>query len=251
MEYYLLREMFCKMSGRFDLINEDLTDNGADFYLNAGQARLDRMQNTGMMKAKNVQSVAAGTIKVYVAGLRSVHKVWVGNKTDGLIELKRASLDYLRYEYEEQLGGIDQGTPEYYAPAVFRPFPDSSTTVSLSGYYDIDDLILAAAIPDHYTYSGIVIAPPPDTTFYVSIYGTYYSPTLSATVASGVWTQTKSFWSEVHPQILLKAALYELEVFYRNTEGAKDWNSALMVDITGLDQDAADTESYQINQIGG
>jgi len=80
-----------------------------------------------------------GTIKVYIAGLRSVHTVWAGTSTDGLVQLKRASLEYLRYEYEEQLGGIDQGTPEYYAPAIFRPFPDSSTTVTLSGYYDIDD----------------------------------------------------------------------------------------------------------------
>jgi len=42
-----------------------------------------------------------------------------------------------------------------------------------------------------------------------------------------------------------------LEVFYRNTEGAKDWHNALMIDVTGLDHDEADTESYQINQIGG
>lgn len=251
MEYYLLRKKFCELSGRYDLINADLTDNGADFYINAGQSHLDRMQNTGQMKAKYIKQVTAGTIKVYVAGLRAVHKVWAGNTTDGLVELNRVDLDWLREEYEKQLGDIDQGTPYYYAPAILRPFPDSSTTTSLSGYYDIDDLQLHATVPDHYKYSGIVIMPPPDTTYYISVYGTFYSPTLSATVSSGTWTQTKSMWTEVHPQILLKAALYELETFYRNTEGANDWMSALKVDVDGLDKDFADQESYNINQIGG
>jgi hypothetical protein len=79
----------------------------------------------------------------------------------------------------------------------------------------------------------------------------YYSPTLSATLSGVTWTQTKSFWSEVYPSILLKAALYELEAFYRNSEGAKDWDNALRVDISGLDMDAADQESAEINQIGG
>ncbi len=251
MEYYLIRKKFCELSGRYDLMNTDYTDNGADFYINAGQQRLDRMQDSGQMKAKYIKSVAAGTIKVFVAGLRSVHKVWAGNSTDGLTELLRVSLDWLREEYEEQLGDADQGTPIYFAPAILRPYPDTATSTSLSGYYDIDDLQLHATVPDHFTYSGIIIAPPPDETYYISVYGTFYSPTLSATLAGPVWTQTKSIWSECYPSILLKAALYELETFYRNTEGAKDWNAALQVDVTGLDMDYADQESYNINQIGG
>ena len=251
MDYYLVRKKFCELSGRYDLINADLTDNGADFYINAGQAHLDRMQSTGQMKAKYIKKVAAGTIKVYVAGLRSVHKVWAGNSTDGLTELLKVDLDWLREEYEEQLGDVDQGTPYYYAPAVLRPYPDSSTSTDLLGYYDIDDLQLHSTVPDHYTYSGIVIMPPPDVEYYISVYGTFYSPTLSATLVGATWTQTKSMWTEVHPQILLKAALYELETFYRNSEGAKDWMSALQVEVTDIDKDFADLESFNINQIGG
>lgn len=251
MDYYLIRKKFCELSGRYDLMNVDYTDNGADFFINAGQQRLDRMQSSGNMQAKYIQKVAAGTIKVYVAGLRAVYKVWAGNTTDGLVELSKAdNIQYLRQIYQEQLSGVDQGTPTWYAPAIFRPFPDSSTTTSLSGYYDIDDLILSTS-PAHFTYAGVIIMPPPDKEYYVSVYGLYYSPTLSATLSGVTWTQTKSFWSEVYPSILLKAALYELEAFYRNSEGAKDWDNALRVDISGLDMDAADQESAEINQIGG
>jgi hypothetical protein len=299
MEHYLIRKMFCERSGRYDLMNTDYTDNGADFFINAGQRHLDRLQNTGKMQAKNIQSVVAGTIQVKVAGLRSVLKVWAGNSTDGLIELKPASLAYLRGLYEKQLGDVDHGTPEWYAPAIFRPAID---TLSLTGLYDADDLIPSTT--GHYTYSGIIIMPPPDETYYISIYGLYYSPEISSSLGSPItsglltvdtiytivdwltdddftnvgganvdstiftatgttpthwahssilkpWTQTKSFWTEVHPDILLQAALYKLETFYRNSEGAKDWKSSLTIDISDMDKDAAEEEAANISEMGG
>ena len=253
MDYYLIRKKFCELSGRYDLMNSDYTDNGADFFINAGQSYLDRLQNTGKMQAKNVQSVAAGTIKVYIAGLRAIHRVWAGNTTDGLIELQKApDIAYLRSLYGEQLSGIDQGSPEWYAPAIFRPFVDTSSTTTLSGYYDIDDLILpTGATPVHYTYTGIIIMPPPDATYYISMYGLFYSPTLSATYSAPDWTQTKSYWSEVFPDTLIQAGLFKLESFYRNTEGKKDYHDNLMDDILGLDKDMAEEEAAGITEMGG
>ncbi len=252
MEYYLLRKKFVELSGRYDLINADLTDNGADFFIDAGQKWLDRLQDTGKMRAKNVQSVAAGTIKVYIAGLRSVVEVWAGNTTEYLYELKKATLNYIRTEYGQQLGSVTQGSPEWYTPAIFRPFVDTHTTTTLSGYYDVDDLILpTGATPVHYTYHGIVICPPPDDTYYISTYGLYYSPTLTATLSGSTWTQTESFWSNTHPDVLILAALRSLEEFYRNTEGVKDRETAVMAAVTGMDKDAAEEEAAGISQMGG
>jgi hypothetical protein len=251
MEYYLIRKKFCELSGRYDLMNADYTDNGADFFINAGQQALDRKQGSGNMQAKYVKQITAGTIKVPITGLRAVHNVWVGSSTDGLTELGPVTLKYMRNYYEKQLGDVAQGTPIFYAPAIFRPYPDTATSTSLSGYYDIDDLQLHSTTPNHFPYSGIIIAPPPDATMYLSVYGLYYSPTLSATLAGAVWTQTKSFWSEVFPSMLLKAALYELEVFYRNTEGAKDWDNPLMRDVLDMDKDLAEQESVNINEMRG
>lgn len=252
MDYKDVRRKFIELSGRYDLVNPDWTDNGADFYLNAGQKWLDRLQDTGKMNAKNVQSIAAGTTKVYIDGLRAVKSVWIGVSTDGLVRLAKASLDYLRQLYEKQLGSVDQGTPKWYAPAVFRPYSDVQTTTTLSGYYDIDDLILpTGAAPVHYTYSGIVIVPPPDQTYYLSIYGLYYSPALSATLAAGTWTQTKSVWTENYPDMLIKAALMQLEIFYRNAEGSKEWKAAVLDDVVGMDKDQAEEEAADISEMGG
>jgi hypothetical protein len=60
-----------------------------------------------------------------------------------------------------------------------------------------------------------------------------------------------SFWTEVHPSTLIKAALYELEGFYRNTEGQKDYLATLRSDVTGLDNDAVEQELVGTLQMGG
>lgn len=248
MEYKDIRKKFVELSGRYDLVNPDWSDNGADFFFEAGQKFLDMMQDTKKMQAKNIQQIAAGTTIVKITGLRSIIEVRAGNTTDGLYKLDRATLAQLKDYYEKQLSSVDQGPPLYFAPASFRPFVDTTLAITWASFYDSTDLVLGDT---HYTYEGIIIMPPPDDTYYVSIYGLFYSPTLTATISAGTWTQTKSYWSEVHPALLIQAALYQLEVFYRNTEGAKDWRAAIGETITQMDMDAAHGESIDISQMQG
>lgn len=253
MDYKDIREKFVKLSGRYDLIKTNKTDNGADFFINAGQRFLDRMQGSGKMQARYTAALAVGQILVYTAGLRAIKGVWISN-SDGMSSLTVATLEQLREYYGQKLSEVDQGTPAYYAPAVLRPYPDTATAASLTGLYDTEDLILYTSTPSitgHWTYNGIVVMPPSDQARTVQIWGLFYSPTLSATLAGSTWTQTKSFWTEQHPEILLKASLYELEVFYRNSEGAKDWQAAMGLDITGLDHDFVEEEMAGESQMGG
>jgi len=232
MLYHTLRQKFVELSGRYDLVNVTWEDNGADFFINSGQRFLDRVSTYGKGTAKNVQSIAAGTIIVRSVDLIAVHEVWAGNSVDGLIPLTRYSMNQLRGTFGKQLSSITQGTPAYFCPVSLRPYPDNQSIAGWTGYYDIDDLVLADL---HHTYNGIILVPPPNKTYYISIIGKFYSPVLTATLALGVWTETKSYWTEVHPDILLEAALFKLETFYRNTEGAKDWQTAMNADLTGID----------------
>ncbi len=247
MDYKDLRDKFVELSGRYDLTNTNGTDNGADFFINSGQKYLDRMCHIGKMKARHVQSVSAGTTLVKTLGLRAIHSVWVYNSSSKLIRLTRNSLETMREYYAEIPAEVTQGTPAYFAPALLRPYADTAT---FSGLSDVDDLVLGTE-PEHYLYNGVVIQPPPDTTFYISIWGLFYSPTLSATLDGETWTQTKSIWTEAYPDTLLHAALYKLEAFYRNTEGMKDYLLALQGDITGLDYDVAEEESAEVDQMEG
>jgi hypothetical protein len=247
-EYKDLRRKFVELSGRYDLINANDTDNGADFFINSGQKKLDKASTVGKMQARNPQAITIGTTIVKTIGLRAVKEVWAGTTADGLIKLAPYTLSEMRQMYEEEFSGVDRGTPIYYCPVAYRPYPDEVTAASLAGYYDIGDLLLTGT---HYTYNGVLIMPPPDKTYYVSIDGLFYSPELTATLSGSTWTQTKSFWSEVHPDILIQAALYKLEVFYRNTEGAKDWKFDLDDDLFGMDKDLAEEEAAGISEMGG
>jgi hypothetical protein len=251
MDYKDLRKKFVEMSGRYDLINANYTDNGADFFINAGQKHLDRMLDLGKAKARLTKELTAGTILVTTVGLRAIKEVWVSNSA-GMYELAPNKIADLRYSYGKKLSEVTQGAPAIYAPAVLRPYPDTTVAATVAGFYDIEDLILytAGTGAGHWTYNGIVVMPPPDSTYTISVWGLFYSPTLLATLAGATWTQTKSFWTEEHPETLLLAALYKLEVFYRNTEGAKDWKAAMTDDLMGMDHDFVEEDINGPSEIG-
>ena len=61
----------------------------------------------------------------------------------------------------------------------------------------------------------------------------------------------QSFWSDRFPSTLVKAALYQLEQFFRNTEGANDWLLAVQADVRLIEMDLVEEESNGINQIWG
>ncbi|MFA5380300.1 MAG: hypothetical protein WC455_31350, partial [Dehalococcoidia bacterium] len=108
MDYRDLRKKFVELSGRYDLIKANETDNGADFFINAGQKILDRMQDSGKAKARYTVSLAAGTILVYTAGLRAIKGVWVSS-SDGMTALKPCTLEEMREYYAGKFSEVTQG----------------------------------------------------------------------------------------------------------------------------------------------
>lgn len=249
MTYKEIRDKFVEVAGRYDLITATLEDNGADFFLNAAQRYLDRSHDHQKATARSVQPLAIGAIKVYAAGLRAVKEVWYAS-ADGTttFPLTVESVSAIKDFYRKQLSTETQGVPAYYAPASFRPYPDAVLSATWTGYQDIEDLILSDG---HYQNNGIVVMPAPVAACYISIVGLFYSPTLSATLAGGVWTQTKSFWSENHPDTLIAAACMKLHGLYQNTSGAADMKLIVQGDIIGMDQDDAEYDTAGNSQMGG
>jgi len=250
MDYKDVRKKFAELSGRWDLLTTTYEDAGADFFLNAGQKYLDRSLDAGKMIGRYPVIVAAGTYIVKTIGLRAVKEVWAAN-ADGKFQLLPDLLGKLKTDYSEEFSSVPNGTPRYYAPAIFRPFPD--TLASTTGMYNVGDLLLfsATAPAQHFNYGGIVIMPPPDGTYTIEIVGLFYSPTLSATLSGAVWTQTKSFWTEVHPDTLIAAAIYKLHGLYHNTGGAADYKVLVLEDITGMDKDLVEEDLVGYLQMGG
>lgn len=250
MDYVDVRKKFAELSGRWDLLTATYEDAGADFFLNAGQKYLDHLLDAGKMIGRYPVIVTAGAYVVKTIGLRAIKEVWAAN-AGGKFQLLPDILQKIKTEYSEDLSSIHQGVPRYYAPAIFRPFPD--TLASTVGMHSVGDLLLfsASAPAQHFNYDGIVIMPPSDGTYTIEIVGLFYSPTLSATLSGSVWTQAKSFWTEVHPDILLSAAIYKLHALYHNTSAAADYKVLVLEDILGLDKDIVERDLVGYLQMGG
>lgn len=251
MDYKDIRKKFCELSGRYDLITNTDEDNGADFFLNVGQRYLDRLLDTGKMIARYPVILTAGQYIAKTIDIRAIKEVWVASSSLGKVRLTPISMSSLRTEYAGEYASQSQGTPSYYTPAVFRPFPDTLT--STTGMYDISDLLTYSAGPpaQHFNYNGVIIMPPPSETVTVSIWGLFFSPTLTATLSGSTWTQTKSYWTEVEYDALIAAGCYKLESFYRNTEGMKDWQNTIMDSIMGIYHDAAEEDTAADMQMRG
>jgi len=233
MNYGEVRAKFVELTGRDDLVNEDGTDNGADFFIHKGQRHLDRVYYSQKSQARVFKKVESGDYGILFNDCRSVLQVWIANTT-GRIELTKKTNDWFRSEYTSvQYQDLDVGLPRYYMLGMFRTQPDMESMSAedldaIMGYLDVP-------MSEGFVWNGILFMPPADGDYMVEVLGYFYSPQLTSNTA-------ENFWTANHPETLIKAALYEMEGFYRNTEGLKDASGFLMGDTVELDKDVVEEE---------
>ena len=314
-----LRLQFRSISGRFDLVEEDGTDTGANFYINAGQRHLDRMDETQkswgiahrfcevnrysaqfnwcravkevwaattvarwQLEKMNLQDLIAsyfttpspaavyGTIlksgvttgfgvnKLIDAGgglivipIASVVIDGSGNTTyvtaiDSDTQLSIGSNIFAAGEaytiYSRATAGISVGTgsPIYYSPTITRAAPETFNTPAnefeaFSGYVNI-------LSGDHFAYNSVLIGPPTNEKIQLEIKGLFYTDQLTADT-------DKSYWSEVHPDVLIMAAMRHIEVINRNTQGVNDWDKAISAEVSGIGKDLVEELIAEVTQI--
>ena len=230
-----VRAKFVQLSGREDLVNADDTDNGANFFINAGQRFLDRKIDFKKSYGRIFEELSAGSWYFRFTDCRSLDRVWI-NDSEERWQLERKDLDWLHNEYPDLIADTDQDDPLYWCPAMLRGM--DITDVAAQGTF-FNYVLAETAYED---YSGIIVLPPPDASMVVELWGQFYSPTLSADA-------DESFWSVVVPETLLLSALYRLETFYRNTAGANDFLSAIAMDLKDLDQDQVHEDNVNVDQM--
>jgi len=238
-----LRTQFRSESGRFDLVNADFSDNGADFYINAGQRYLDRLINTPKSVGRVFRELPVGAYHAIFPYCRAIKEVWVASGTDDeRWQLEKKSIQDIRAEYTGSWTGLDTGDPLYYCPAVLRAVPETDRTPvgSLDAFIGFADVMFG----EHYSYNGVLIVPPPDQILHVEIWGLFYSPSLDQDAH-------KSYWSELHPEVLLMAAYRQLEVVNRNTQGVNDWKNSINETLFGVGKDVVEEDIAEVSQMEG
>jgi len=235
-----IRALFELRSGRSDLVDEGGADTGADFYIQSGQRTLERLVETDKSWARKHAVLAIGDYYAIFKGCRAVKEVWIST-SEGRVQLTKVSQTEMRtLYYEDAPDEVDSGDTLEYCLVSLRTYPDGDN-VTIDYLYDHQ---LEDDATEDYEYKGIIFSPPTDKAAVLEVFGLFYSPTLTLDADS-------NYWSVNHPEILLMAALYQLEVSYRNTEGAKDWMNAIVLETTGLEKDLVEEEIAGVTQIGG
>jgi hypothetical protein len=238
-----IRTEFIRRSGRYDLVVDAVSfvDNGANFYINSGQRFLDRLDTLPKSTGRHFTEVESGRNYAIFPYCRAIKEVWAMT-TSGRTKLAKKEMSDLREYYADGVSSLTGGTPLYYAPAVMRVIPESDRLAigEFEGILDFADVMF----DKHYEYNGVVFYPPPDETYVIEVWGLFYSPTLDTDLQ-------ESFWSVVHPEILLMAAMHQLEIMYRNTEGAKDWLAAITGEVSGLGKDFVEEHIAEVSQMEG
>lgn len=245
-----VREQFVKVSGRYDLVNTDDSDNGANWYINRGQRWLDLHKLSPVVSHRFMQNLEADTFYIVVPDCRFIEEVWV-NDDETKVLLEQKTLKWIKEEYGDVTSSIDSGAPAYWAHAKPRTraatgftytlpiiFEDSITDYSSLGTFL--DLIFDEG--DNVTKGGIIIAPPPSEEVSIDIVGAFFSLPLNEDA-------DESWWSENYPDILVMAALRKLEGFYRNTAGVNDWNALITEELSQLDFAEVDKETINIKEL--
>lgn len=218
-----IRTQFIDMSGRADFSADATGIARANWFINAGSRLLD-----GMIEKPDSETyrfeLAAGKTLFTLRSLRYASEVTRTDANGQEIKLVKAS------NYEVRTGKIWDGWS--YAPSGSDPMRRGERPNSWF-----------VPAGDGYAMANIEVSPWAETST-VTVVGRFDSGGMSAD------TDT-NWWSMVRPELLVKAALYQLETFYRNSSGAADWLAAIQLEITGVDHDAAARDLSGDMALGG
>lgn len=239
-----IRTQLVKITGRYDLVTDATTfaDNGADFYIHEGQKYLDRLETIKKSYSKVYASAVAGSWYTTFEYCRAVKKVWCSNSNYVRWELKKLDYELLKLKYNQLPANMFSSSPIYYAPILYtRTQPEVESGMTIDKFFDTTTIDVSAVSA---TFNGIIWMPPTDAEYTIEIEGLFYSPTL-------LEDEDINYWTEVQPLVLIMAAARSIEISYRNTQGAKDWERSIQVEMTGVGMDLIEEEIADVDQMEG
>lgn len=236
-----IRKKFVEISGRYDLVDDavNFSDKGADFYINAGQKYLDRLVRVPENTATIFLTLSPGDYTLeFPYSCRSVKNVYVNNR-ESRYRLRKVSLNDLKNAYSDPVTLLQKSSPVSYALANLRAL-ETTDKDSLGTFVNLTH----EETDKKYAYRGIIIVPPVDEEFVVEVSGLFSQNKL---ISDG----DENYWTQEAPELLLKAALYELEGMSRGTENAKNWISMIAAETLELGKDFVEDEISDIDAMKG
>jgi hypothetical protein len=231
------RKTFRDLSGLYNLVNDDYSNNGVDFFINAGSKFLDRLDETQKSWATHFATLAIGGFTASFPQCRAIKEVWAASPTEGRWQLEKKILQDLVSEYLAVLPAtMEQGAPLYYSPCITRSVPKN---VVLSDYQKYLGYLQVAST----NYNAILLNVPTDEAISVIIHGLFYSDTLSADT-------DENYWSVNHPMLLYMSTMRQIEIANRSTQGVNDWSNSISIEMKQLGMDLVEEIVAEADEMG-
>ena len=241
MSLLTIRRLIRDQMGRYDLVNEDSSDNGANALINAACRFLDeRSRFRHDSNRRHVRDITSGDFLVVIPELRAAERVEIMDSAGARAVLDRKEHLALRQEFGKEFGSGAPGRPVWWAQVAAKSPAPSQADLGLGGFQteatgDTDDLLIEDCEDIFSSCQAILLNPRSDATYTVSIFGEFYSKKLIDDTDRNLWTQN-------YPETLLAATMMKAEIRKRNTEGTKDWLAAIDLDLEGMDREQARSE---------
>jgi hypothetical protein len=235
-----IRTKFRELSGRYDLVNDDFSDNGADFFINEASKWLDKTIETSKSWASYMAIVTANSWYLSFPTARAVKEVWISTTT-GRWQLRKQRLqDLIAAYYSTPPALIESGTPLYYSPTVTRYIPEDITPATLATFAAFIGIIPSMATD----YNAIIFSSPVDVSALIEVKGLFYSFTLTN-------DDDENYWSKVNPLLLIQTAMRQTHLISGNKAMLDIVNGGISDDLMKLDKDLVEQEIAGIDQMEG
>jgi hypothetical protein len=130
------------------------------------------------------------------------------------------------------------GTPLYYSPTITRYIPQDALPIDFEAFLGFTE-VPAGPVND---FNTILLNVPTSTKLMVEVKGLYYSFEL-------VNDTDENYWSSQHPMLLHMAAMRYIEITNRNTQGVRDWDASIALEMKQLGMDLVEELISEITQI--
>src|SRR4030067_1693792 len=232
-----LRTEFRIRTGDLNILDVDI-----DKYVNRGIKFLDMLTEYTHAPAKYHAILAANTHHIsFDAACRAIREVWLIEANTGRVQVNKIQPNDMKLLYPtapNDTGGI----PSFYSIDIMRAFPDTFDPAAIGNAAYVKYLDTQIS---NWLYRGIEFNCPTDKEYMVEVIGLFNHPALTDIVPA----ITTNWWTEQQPEATMLAAMYHMELTYRNSEGASDYLTGINSIITGIDRDKADEESAESTQM--
>ena len=235
-----IRQQFRTLSGRFDLVDDLGADTGANFFINEGSKYLDRLDETQKSWGTCFRFMEVGFWSVQFPFCRAIKEVWAATTSERW-QLEKKKIQDLMADYLTGLpSSRTTGQPTYYSPCITRYIPENATPLTLESFTGWIDIPSGNA----HEFNAILVDCPTSEKLTIMINGLFYSMKLVNDI-------DENYWSAVHPQLLIEAAIRQTEIMNRNTQGVNDWNNAIKEQMQQLGFDLVEELIAETSEMEG